>query len=174
MELIKTNLCGLYRVNADVFPDERGAFIKNFQKKIFETAGLECDFQEAFYSVSKKGVIRGMHFQVPPFDNAKLVYVVEGSILDVVLDLRRGSPTYGNFVNAELGRGLAHGFLANSRQATVMYLQTSSYSPECDTGIRWDSFGFNWDIDAPIISNRDRSFKSFKDFISPFTYTQTR
>jgi len=180
MILEKTKLGNVYIVEPSIFNDERGVFVKNFQEEIFKGMGLERDFKESFYSVSKRGVIRGMHFQVPPYDHAKLVYVVYGSITDVVLDIRRNSPSYGEYISLCLssenkksvyvGHGFAHGFSVESDYATVIYMQTAVYSPECDTGIRWDSFGMKWAVDNPILSKRDKNFLPFKDLVSPFLF----
>ena len=119
-----------------------------------------------------------MHFHLPPKDHAKLVYVTSGSILDVVLDLRKKSPTYGKYVQVELSQenhrmmyipsGCAHGFLSLENKTCTVYLQTGMYSQKHDTGLLHDSFGMDWDIVKPIISKRDKSFISFKDFITPF------
>jgi dTDP-4-dehydrorhamnose 3,5-epimerase len=122
-------------------------------------------------------VVRGMHFQLPPHDHEKLVYVTAGSILDVVVDLRRTSGTYGQVFSVELvehqsslfiPRGFAHGFLALSPNATVVYNVATGYQPTADAGIRWDSLGFAWPVAAPIMSDRDAAFPSLAEFSSPF------
>jgi dTDP-4-dehydrorhamnose 3,5-epimerase len=118
-----------------------------------------------------------MHFQLPPNDHEKLIYVSEGKILDVILDIRKFSPTYGKFVFVELHqfgssifipKGCAHGFLSISKTATVTYNVTSVYNSESDSGILWNSFGFDWGVNYPIMSERDQSFVSLIDFNSPF------
>lgn len=168
MKINKTNLDGVYEIENKTFRDERGTFIKTFHSDFFKDQGLETDFRESFYSVSKKNVIRGMHYQKPPHDHAKLVYVVSGEILDVAVDIRESSETYGQYfatiLSAENGKslyldkGLAHGFLTLSDDATVIYMTTTVHNPESDSGVLWNSFGFDWKCDAPIISLRDMSF----------------
>lgn len=119
-----------------------------------------------------------MHFQTPPAQHTKLVYVNKGSIVDVVLDIRPNSATYGRYFNITITdtapklvyipEGLAHGFLSLQENSVVSYIQTSVYSKDNDEGVRWDSFGFDWAVNSPILSTRDQSFKTFSDFKSPF------
>jgi dTDP-4-dehydrorhamnose 3,5-epimerase len=178
MNIINTSLDGVYLIEPDIFEDQRGFFIKTFHAEIFKEKKLSCDFQESFYSISKKNVLRGMHFQVPPYEHAKLVYVTSGGILDVVLDIRKKSATYGKFIAVNLSaknrkyiyipKGCAHGFLSLEDGSIVIYLQTTVYSQKHDTGIRWDSFGMDWGINNPIVSERDKTFPNFMDFKSPF------
>lgn len=182
MKVIKTNFNGLFVIQSNVFTDQRGAFIKTFHKKFFEDNRLESDFRESFFSISKKNVIRGMHFQLPPDDHVKLVYCAKGEILDVVVDIRKNSPTYGKFFSIYLtennGRiiyipkGFAHGFKSLTDNSVVVYMTTKEYSPENDTGIRWDSFGFDWKVENPIMSQRDKSFLPLEEFNSPFIYEE--
>jgi dTDP-4-dehydrorhamnose 3,5-epimerase len=136
------------------------------------------NIEEIFYSFSKKNVIRGFHFQNPPFDLDKLVWVTEGAILDVVLDIRKGSLTYGQHHSVEISagnkkmvymsKGIAHAFLTLSENATVFYATSKIFSKEHDTGIKWDTVGFRWPVDEPVISGKDDNLVSFKDFQSPF------
>ena len=119
-----------------------------------------------------------MHFQTPPHEHAKLVYCADGSVTDVLLDLRSQSPTYGQPIalplTSESGQalylaaGIAHGFVAIEAPALMIYNVTSEYSPTHDTGVRWDSFGFDWSVTDPVISERDRGFSELSDFVSPF------
>ena len=119
-----------------------------------------------------------MHFQIPPHEHHKLVFVNQGSIVDVVLDIRKNSPTYGKHfscvLNADNGialyipKGMAHGFLAQEDNTIVNYMQTSLYSKECDKGIHYNSFGFNWKTTEPIVSERDLTFETFQNFKTPF------
>ncbi len=158
--------------------DERGFFVKTFHESLFKNNGLQSHFKESYYSMSKKNIIRGMHFQLPPHEHEKLVYVTNGEILDVVVDIRKGSLTYGHYVTATLKeksdsiyipKGCAHGFLTISDSATVVYNVSSVYEPTADAGIRWDSFGFDWlGVKKTIISKRDQGFLSFSEFKSPF------
>lgn len=178
MNFEPTKIPGVFILEQSVFKDRRGAFVKFFSKSVFEANGLEGDFVESYYTRSKEDVIRGMHFQTPPHDHAKLVTVIQGTILDVVLDLRKDSLTFGQYETFELSRenrksiyiprGCAHGFTALSEMAVAYYMVTSEYSPAHDCGVRYDSFGFNWPVTNPIISDRDLSFSPIGNFNSPF------
>jgi len=170
MNIIKTSIEDIFILELFSFKDDRGEFVKTIHKETFEKYNLEYIFTESFYSVSKKNVIRGMHFQTPPMDHAKLVYVVSGKILDVVVDLRKGS-TFGKHYSVELsdenrkgvyiGKGFAHGFLALEDNTVVEYHTTSSQSKQHEAGILWDSFGFDWGVSNPVLSLRDQNFNSF-------------
>ncbi len=178
MKVIPAELEGTYLITPPRFSDERGLFIKTLHFDVFEKHGLCADFKESFYSVSHKGVIRGMHFQVPPYDHAKLIYVPHGKVLDVVIDVRKKSSCFGRFMSVELSdvncqilyipKGFAHGFSSLEDNTVVVYLQTTVYSPEHDQGIRWDSFGMDWGISSPIVSPRDSQFPSMQEYTSPF------
>jgi len=171
MKIIPTDIGDLFEIENEPFEDSRGSFVKTLHANTFEKNGLASEFKESFYSISKKGVLRGMHFQLPPNDHAKLVYVPDGEILDVAVDIRKESPTFGNFFSTHLssenckslylGKGFAHGFLTLSEQATVVYMITTVYSPESDSGVRWDSFGFDWGVQSPLISERDSKLLTF-------------
>lgn len=177
MDVMRLPIPGVYEIQPRIFKDERGLFVKTFQASDFEKVGLDTAFKEEFYSVSKPNVIRGMHFQLPPHAHSKLVYCTEYKVLDVVLDLRKGD-FYGKILTLELDAekrnmlyipvGCAHGFLSYDRQATMVYHVTSEYHPECDTGVLWNSFGFDWKCESPVISKRDVSFVRFEQFESPF------
>lgn len=178
MEIIKTPFEGLFVLQTVNFQDARGGFQKLFNYDFFHENGLECDFKEFYYSVNNKDVVRGMHFQLPPFDHAKLVYVSRGRIKDVVVDVRKSSKTYGTCFSMELDdrsgqylyipRGFAHGFLTLEEGSIVNYAQTSCYSREYDSGIDAMSVGFKWGIERPVRSGRDLTFVSLKEFNSPF------
>lgn len=178
MEIKDTTFQDLYIMEYNSFLDQRGEFVKTIHKETFLNEGLEYIFNESFYSVSNKNVIRGMHFQVPPEDHAKLVYVVTGSIIDVVLDIRNDSPNFGEFFSIELsaknrkgiyiGKGFAHGFLALEDNTTVEYHTSTSQNRECEAGIKFDSFGYDWEVKEPILSIRDLAFQNFSDIESPF------
>ncbi len=174
MKIETTNLEGVFEVENIKFKDKRGVFVKTFHEGVFSENGLETDFKESFYSISRKGVLRGMHFQLPPCDHAKLIYVTEGKILDVVVDVRKNSPTFGRYFSTHLSsenvkslyiaKGFAHGFLTLSNTATVVYLTSTAHSPEADSGIKWDSFGFKWTENSKhIISERDNMLPSIDD-----------
>ncbi|NLJ83235.1 MAG: dTDP-4-keto-6-deoxy-D-glucose epimerase [Bacteroidales bacterium] len=178
MNKLSTHILGLFVLENIVFKDNRGGFQKIFSKNIFQENDLDSDFQEFYYSISNQNVIRGMHFQTPPYEHTKLVFVNQGSIVDVVLDLRKHSPTYGQFFCCELDakdgkvlyipKGLAHGFCAKEDNTIVNYMQTSVYNKEHDQGILYNSFGFNWQVNQPILSERDLSFETFEQFKTPF------
>ena len=179
-ELIATSIPGCWEVRCKVFEDARGRFVKTFHAGAFAKSGLETGFVEEYYSVSRQGVLRGLHFQMPPDDHVKLVYAVTGSVLDVVVDLRVGSPTYGQYHLVELSassanalyvpKGLAHGFYVPRGEAVMVYKVSSLYSPVHDSGILWNSVGIPWPDQQPVLSERDRSFTSFEKFQSPFRY----
>ncbi|MDR2906529.1 MAG: dTDP-4-dehydrorhamnose 3,5-epimerase [Bacteroidales bacterium] len=176
--LIQTDFDGLLIIKPSSMCDDRGCFDKFFNFDSFEKNNLQTDFKEFYFSNSKKDVIRGMHFQVPPHDHTKIVSVSHGAIQDVVLDIQRNSPTFGRFFSCKLDTkeekalyipsGFAHGFLALEDNTIVNYLQTSCYSQTHDAGIRYDSFGMEWAIESPILSERDKSFPAFTNFNTPF------
>lgn len=170
------SLAGCCLLRRPIGTDARGTFRKIVHGEAFAAMGLSCDFVEQYVSTSAPGVLRGMHFQTPPHDHAKLVTVLSGRILDVIVDLRPG-PDYGRHASVELDgsegvslwlpSGIAHGFLA-LEAATVLYDVTSVHAPANDAGIRFDSFGFAWPIAAPILSERDRALPPLSDFVTTF------
>jgi dTDP-4-dehydrorhamnose 3,5-epimerase len=174
MEIKETGIPGCFEIVPNVFRDERGSFVKTFHYDTFQQLGLETGWREEYYSVSRKGVLRGMHFQLPPHDHCKLVYCPEGAVLDAVLDLRRDSPCYGQHCMTELSaenarmlyipKGLAHGFYTLSGSATMMYKVSSVYAPSHDAGILWNSSGITWPDPNPIVSGRDSAFPEFSSF----------
>ena len=173
-----TPIAGLKIVEAHIASDARGSFVKPFHRPSFAAQGISCDFAEFYFSTSCRDTIRGMHFQVPPLDHAKMVACIVGSALDVVVDLRSTSPTYGRTfsirIDAQSGAaiyipsGCAHGFLALEDATILSYLTTSPHSPEHDHGIRWDSIDFEWPVASPVVSPRDAGLPSLADFDSPF------
>ena len=173
-----TSIEGLFLLSTSIFVDQRGSFKKVLSKDNFDALSLESNFVELYYSISKKDVIRGMHFQLPPMDHIKMVYTINGKILDVCLDLRSTSKTYGTYFPIILSgndnkylyipKGIAHGFAALEDNTIVHYAQTTGYSEDHDFGIRYDSFGFNWNIENPIVSDRDKSFCRLADFTTVF------
>lgn len=178
MTLLETSIDGLKILEPRIFEDSRGRFIKTYNDDFFQANGLNLTIKETYYSISHKEVIRGMHFQTPPYDHMKLVYVPQGRIIDVVLDIRKNSPTYGDFFSIELSadngkiviipKGLAHGFKSLVDNTNVTYMQTSCYAPDNDGGIHYDSFGFNWKTSNPKLSDRDLAFPSLDTFLPPF------
>lgn len=181
MKIKKTKLNGVFIIKMSVFKDGRGSFTKAFNKDFFKKNNITTDnFEESYFSISHKNVIRGMHFQSPPKDNEKLIYVTNGSILDVVLDIKKGSPTYGKYISTKISdknraaifipKGFAHGFLSLEKNTCVIYLQTTVHSQEHYVGIKMDSFGMNWGVKKPIVSKRDQDFQKFNEFLTPFIY----
>lgn len=178
MQITKLPISGCHLIKPRVFKDVRGGFVKSLVVSQFNDHGLRSDFVEQYHSTSKEGVVRGMHFQTPPHDHAKFVYCAAGSVTDVLLDLRKSSATFGQVFSLKLtansghalyiAAGIAHGFVSLEEPALMIYNVTSEYAPENDSGIRWDSFGFDWGVIDPIMSNRDRDFPALTDFISPF------
>lgn len=178
MELIPTALEGCFQVRPFFAEDERGTFVKTFHAERFAERGLPIDWREEYYSSSRKGVVRGMHFQTPPHDHEKLVYCIQGRVQDIVIDLRKASLTFGKHVSIELDaargtglvipKGMAHGFLALTEDVLMAYKVTTVYAPSNDAGIRWDSFGATWGVTQPIISARDLAHPALADFDSPF------
>lgn len=180
MNRVKTKLNGVYILEPKVFTDNRGQFVKVFNEELFRELEVPFALAESYYSTSKKDVIRGMHFQTPPHAHTKIVYVSSGSITDVILDIRKGSPTYGEFVSIELSSenrkmvyipvGFAHGFVSRADDSCVVYSQSTVYAPDNDAGIRIDSFGMEWNVLEPVTSNRDQSFPGLQEYITPFSY----
>lgn len=160
------------------FTDLRGSFTKVFHEDSLRERGIDFTLRESYYSFSAKGVIRGMHFQTPPAQHAKIVFCPVGEILDVVLDIRTDSPTFGqhfsqilsaqNHLALYIPEGCAHGFRALSEGAMTFYLVSSVHNPDHDKGIRWDSFGFDWGVPDSILSDRDKGFPTLEAFRSPF------
>jgi dTDP-4-dehydrorhamnose 3,5-epimerase len=179
MKLIPSKLPGVYLIETDVFPDERGLFVKLFSKTDWQKENLLTNFCESYYSVSRQGVIRGMHFQIPPYEHTKLVYVPSGQITDVLLDIRKNSPTYGKYVSYEVSSqnhvlvyippGIAHGFEAISKETVVTYLQNGEHNAKADMGINTQSFGMKWQTKSFISSQRDQNLPPLSEFETPFS-----
>lgn len=184
LEIRPTLIQGCYEIQPRLIDDERGRFVKIFHSEEFERNNLATHFVEEFYSISKRGVVRGLHFQVPPKEHKKVVYCVQGEVFDVVLDLRKGSPTYGmtetftlsvdkgNYIY--IAEGLAHGFCAVSDMAVLVYKVTSTYSAQHDSGILWSSINVDWPVRNPLLSARDTLFPKLGEFISPFIYPSSK
>jgi len=178
MELAATELPGLHLIRPPVSQDARGSFVKTYHADRFRELGIAFEPREEFFSTSAKNVVRGMHFHLPPVAHAKLVYCITGRVLDVVLDLRKNSPTFGKCCARELSAanrlmffmpvGVAHGFLSLEDNSTMVYQTSTVYSPAQDAGVRWDSFGFHWPVQTPVLSERDLKLPGFREFSSPF------
>jgi dTDP-4-dehydrorhamnose 3,5-epimerase len=177
MEILKELLPGCFLLQPKRFQDHRGSFVKTYHQGLHRELGIDFEIREEFYSVSAKGVVRGMHFQLPPHHHEKLVYLTRGAVRDVLLDLRKG-PAYGRSASAELSwanqqaiyipKGVAHGFAALEDESLMVYKTSSVYAPESDFGVRWDSFGFDWGVDHPVLSARDQHQVLLENFVSPF------
>lgn len=158
--------------------DQRGWFQKTHNIDLLEPHNLDTDIKEMYTSLSNKNVLRGMHFQTPPHDHAKYITVITGSILDVILDLRRTSKTFGQCVSIELNatehktlylpKGIAHGFMSLQDNTLVQYAVTSTYAPDHDKGILWSSIPYEWPVTSPIVSVRDSLLPRFDHFETPF------
>lgn len=178
MTFNELELPGVYLIDLLNFTDDRGDFIKTFHYNSFRDLCPEYDFKESYFSISKKNVIRGMHFQLPPHDHAKFVYITDGEAMDVILDLRKNSPTYKQYITIPLSsekyqgiympKGLAHGFLSKKENTKMIYLTTAIYHKEYDSGIMWDSFGLDWGVNNPVISERDKNLILLAEFKTPF------
>ena len=184
MNVIKTAIEGLVIIEPKIFKDARGYFFESFSKREFDEKVTKIDFVQDNESCSTYGVMRGLHFQRPPFAQAKLVRCVRGKVLDVAVDIRKGSPTYGKHVSCLLTednhrqffipRGFAHGFAVLSDTAVFQYKCDNYYHPEADGGISIvdPSLGIDWGIalEEAVLSNKDRHHPLLKDFNSPFEY----
>lgn len=185
MEVIKTQIDGVLIIEPRVFGDARGYFFESFNAREFaEKTGMDITFVQDNESRSKYGVLRGLHFQRPPYTQSKLVRVVKGRVLDVAVDLRKGSPTYGQHVSCELTednhrqffvpKGFAHGFCVLSEDAIFQYKCDNFYAPQADGGISIldASLGIDWGIemDKALLSDKDTKHPCMKDFDSPFVY----
>jgi dTDP-4-dehydrorhamnose 3,5-epimerase len=179
MKILSEPLTNCFILEPKVFEDGRGDFVKTFHDGVFRELGIEFKPVEEFFSTSHKNVLRGMHFQLPPHEHDKLVYCVRGRVLDVLLDLRKDSPTYGQSISSELSRenhhqfyiprGVAHGFLSLEDDSVMVYKTSTVHAPTHDTGIRWDSFGFKWpEASEFVISPRDQQFSALSEFINIF------
>lgn len=185
MNVIKTDIEGVVVIEPRVFDDARGYFFESYSKRRFDEVVRPVEFVQDNESMSTRGVIRGLHFQRPPFSQSKLVRCVRGAVLDVVVDIRRGSPTYGRHVAVELTgenrrqlfvpRGFAHGFAVLSDEAVFQYKCDNYYHPESEGGISIadHSLGIDWRIDPAeaILSEKDLRNPMFSDFESPFDIT---
>lgn len=180
MQLIETKIPGCYKLVMAAFEDARGKFVKTFHQGTFQQHHLETNFAETYYSFSYQNILRGLHFQIPPYEHTKLVHCIQGEIIDAVVDLRVDSPTFGKYETFELTEkepcliyipaGLAHGFYISSPTATVLYQVSTVYAPNYERGISWDSIGIPWPSSNPLLSDKDRKLPPFDEFESPFTF----
>ena len=187
MQVYEIGFPGLLILEPRVFQDERGFFLESYNKDVFKQNKITCDFIQDNHAYSKDvGVLRGLHFQIPPMAQAKLVWVTRGAVMDVVVDLRKGSPTYGkwqhailsssNFKRMFIPKGFAHGYVTLMPDTEFQYKVDAPYSPEHDAGIAWDDpdVGVDWgkalDGQTPILSEKDRRLPTLANFDSPFNF----
>lgn len=181
MEIKPLKLAGSFEIIIKKHGDERGYFMETYKQQIFAQYGLQTDWVQENESLSgKKYTIRGLHFQLPPAAQTKLLRAIQGEVLDVFVDLRKDSATYGQWdaihLSAEncravyVPRGFAHGFCTLTENAIIQYKVDSPYAPEYDSGIRWNDpdLGINWETDSPVLSGKDAEAQFFRNFVSPF------
>ena len=178
MVVEERRLRGVFTVLLEANSDGRGFFMRTYDRELFQKAGIDRDWVQENHSRSdRRHVIRGLHFQLPPFTETKLVRVIRGSILDVFVDLRKGSSTFGDWEAVELTefehrlllvpRGFAHGFCTLSEESEVLYKVDSPYTPQSESGIRWNdaALKINWPTNRPLMSEKDRTLNYLKEFI---------
>ena len=180
MKIEKSHLEGLIVIKPDVFEDHRGYFFESYNEEKFRQLGIDEKFLQDNESKSGKGVLRGLHFQIPPYQQGKLVRVIKGAVMDVAVDLRNSSPTYGQWVSIKLSEknkwmywipaGFAHGFLTLEENTIFFYKCTQVYHRESEMGIAWDDpiLKIDWGTNQPLVSEKDKTAGMFRDFISPF------
>jgi dTDP-4-dehydrorhamnose 3,5-epimerase len=180
MKLIDTGIEGLFEIETHVFQDSRGYFFESYNKEVFHRLGIKADFVQDNQSLSHAGVLRGLHFQAPPFAQGKLVRVITGAVLDVVVDIRKSSPTYGHWHAVELTEenkklfwippGFAHGFATLRDNTIFAYKCTDVYNKASEGCVLWNDPQLNiqWNVENPILSEKDKTGILLKDFISPF------
>ncbi len=183
MKITKTKIEGLLIIEPDVFGDERGFFVETYNKERYQKDGIEPEFVQDNLSKSTKGVLRGLHMQKEPYAQGKLVQVITGAVLDVAVDARPNSPTYGQWESVELTEenkkqfwipaGFLHGFITLKDDTIFNYKCTNLYNPESEVGIAWNDKDLNvdwqldkYEIDKPIISEKDKKGVSFKSLIT--------
>ncbi len=180
MEIIETGIKNLLLLKPKVFKDDRGYFLESYNIEKFSTLGIDVAFTQDNQSLSNKGILRGLHFQSPPHAQGKLVRVIKGAVIDVAVDIRKNSTTYGKHYTVELNEdnfymlwipvGFAHGFATLADQTIFSYKCTDTYHPETEGGIMWNDsdLNINWGIENPILSEKDKNNTPFSLFISPF------
>lgn len=182
MDIKLTALGDVLLITPQRFEDDRGFFVETWSRSAMDAVGMAFDFVQDNHSLSREaGTIRGLHFQAPPHAQDKLVHCTRGAILDVAVDVRVGSTTYGQWVKIELTatndhqllipQGFLHGFVTLQPDSEVQYKCSDYYAPECDGSVRWDSLGIDWGLtDLPVLSAKDATAMPFSDFQSPFVF----
>lgn len=186
MNVRELSISGVKLIEPVVHHDDRGFFCETYSAKALRSTGIDVEFVQDNHSLSKdKGVVRGLHFQTPPFAQGKLVRVVRGAILDIAVDIRRGSPTFGRHVSATLSaenfrqmwvpEGFAHGFCTLVPETEVVYKVTNDYAPDCDRGFQWNdaALGIDWPVDptAAILSAKDAALPLLQEIETAFVYS---
>lgn len=182
MEIIPTEIPDVLLIKPQVFSDQRGYFFESYHKEKFLADGIDWSFVQDNESKSQKGVLRGLHFQKPPYAQGKLVRVMKGAVLDVAVDIRKGSPWYGKWVSLVLSEhnkwmywippGFAHGFLTLEDETVFFYKCTSFYNKQSEEALRWNDpdLGIVWNAHNPILSDKDKTAPFFSEFNSPFLF----
>lgn len=180
MEVVETNLKGLLVLKPKVFEDARGHFFESYNQNLFAAAGLDLNFVQDNQSMSQKGVLRGLHFQNPPYAQGKLVRVIKGAVYDVAVDIRKNSPTYGKSFGLELNdknkwmmyipEGFAHGFSTLENDTIFFYKCTNFYNKSAEDCILWNDkdVGIDWKISNPLLSDKDKLGKPLREFKTQF------
>jgi dTDP-4-dehydrorhamnose 3,5-epimerase len=179
--VVQTIIPGCFELRPAVTRDTRGFFAKVFHKPLWQDLGLATEFAEEYVTYSLPWTLRGLHFQLPPIAHDKVIFCLRGNAFDVAVDLRKGSPAYGQNIAVNLSSmqsnalyipaGVAHGFCVTGSEALLYYKLTTVYSPAHDTGVHWDSANIIWPMTDPIVSDRDRGLPRMEDFDSPFVFT---
>lgn len=180
MKITTTPIEGLLIIEPQVFTDPRGYFYESYNKEKFVAAGINLEFVQDNQSLSQKGIVRGLHFQAPPFAQGKLVRVIQGAVMDVAVDIRKNSPTYGQHFTLELSAenrtmffippGFAHGFETLIDNTIFLYKCTDVYNKESEGGLLWNDadLGIKWNSSDPLISDKDKILPRIKEFTSPY------
>lgn len=180
MEVSKIFIEGPLIIQPKIFYDDRGYFYESYNKDAFSKAGIAPEFVQDNQSLSQKGALRGLHFQAPPYEQGKLVRVIKGAVYDVIVDIRKNSPTYGRHYGIELTGenftmfwvppGFAHGFHTLENDTVFAYKCTNVYNKASEGGIRWDdvTLAISWNAENPVVSEKDKVLPAFNDLQSPF------
>lgn len=180
MEFITNEIEGVVVIKPTVFEDERGHFFEYYQKELFAQNGIKDDFVQDNQSLSQKGVLRGLHFQAPPYAQAKLIRVIKGAVLDVAVDIRKNSPTYGKHFSIELNErnkkqlyipvGFAHGFFTLEDNTIFSYKCSNYYHKTSEGALLWNDkdLSINWNVAQPVLSEKDKEATPFQQFSTPF------
>ena len=181
-EFKRLEIPGVILITPKVFSDERGFFMESYKESEFKANGINFEFKQDNHSKSSKNVLRGLHYQLEPYAQGKLVRVITGKIFDVAVDIRKGSPTFGKWVSAELSEdnkkmlwippGFAHGFLSLEDNTNVLYKSTNEYNKESERGISWNDpeIGIKWPINNPLLSDKDKKHPVLKNADINFNY----